>query len=146
MSDIQTDAFSPIRTSIIGQLMEADYNAANMEYGRGSDRRRKTIISSGFRSRSLFVDHRRRLRSQFISISEELQQETTDAVAQQLRFIETDLNTLRNENVVLESERNPEFRTRLELEVTQAREEMGTVRAAINDLFNSTLEDTVMDE
>lgn len=92
------------------------------------------------------MDHRRRFRRQFISISEKVQQETKDAVAQQLRFIENDLNTLRNENVVLESERNPEFRTRLEIEVTRAREEMETVRAAINGLFNSTLEDTVMDE
>lgn len=33
MSNVQTDAFSPIRTSIIGQLMDAAYNAANMEYG-----------------------------------------------------------------------------------------------------------------
>lgn len=28
-----TDAFSPIRTSIVGKLMEGSYHAANMEYG-----------------------------------------------------------------------------------------------------------------
>lgn len=34
MSHIETDVLSPIRTSIIGQLLEETYNAANMENGK----------------------------------------------------------------------------------------------------------------
>jgi hypothetical protein len=33
MSSVQTDALSPIRTSIVGQLMEGTYDKANREYG-----------------------------------------------------------------------------------------------------------------
>lgn len=33
MSRVQTDALSPIRTSIVGQLMEGTYDEANREYG-----------------------------------------------------------------------------------------------------------------
>lgn len=113
--------------------------------GTGSDRRRKTIISSGFNSLSLFVDHRQQFREKFLAISDTLQQKTKDAVTHQLAFIAADLDTLRNENVVLESERNPEFRTRLVTEVTRAREDMETVRGAMNDLLNLAGEDVVME-
>ncbi|EED13692.1 hypothetical protein TSTA_099440 [Talaromyces stipitatus ATCC 10500] len=131
---IPTNAFSPIRTSIIGELMEAHYNSASMEHGKGSDGRRKRIISSSYGSPSLIKDHRRRFRDQLISISEKLQQEIIDAVAQQATFIETNLNTLRHENAILESERNPEFQKRLETEVTRVKGEMRTLIAAIDDL------------
>jgi hypothetical protein len=99
---------------------------------------------SGFSSSSLFVDHRRLLREKFLAISDILQQKTKDAVAHQLAFIAADLDTLRNENVVLESERNPEFRTHLATEVTRAREDMETLRSAVNDLLNLAGEDVVM--
>ncbi|KUL85849.1 hypothetical protein ZTR_07402 [Talaromyces verruculosus] len=145
MSSVHTDALSPIRTSIVGQLMEGTYNEANKEYGTGSDRRRKKIISSGFKSLSLFVYHRRQFREKFLAISDTLQQKTKDAVTHQLAFIAADLDTLRNENVVLESERNPEFRTRLATEVTRAREDMETVKGAMNDLLNLAGEDVMME-
>jgi ABC-type phosphate transport system auxiliary subunit len=113
--------------------------------GTGSDRRRKTIISSGFSSSSLFVDHCRFFREKFLAISDTLQQKTKDAVTHQLAFIAADLDTLRNENVVLESERNPEFRTHLATEVTRARQDMETVRDAMNDLLNFAVDDVVME-
>lgn len=94
---------------------------------------------------SLFVDHRRQFREKFLAISDTLQQKTKDAVAHQLAFIAADLDTLRNENVVLESERNPEFRTSLATDVTRAREDMETVRGAMNDLSNLAREDVVME-
>lgn len=34
LSSLHTDAFSSIRTAIIGRLMENTYHAANMEYGK----------------------------------------------------------------------------------------------------------------
>lgn len=33
MSTVRTNSFSPIRTSIVGQIMEETYNTANMQYG-----------------------------------------------------------------------------------------------------------------
>lgn len=113
--------------------------------GTGSDHRRRKIISSGFSSSSLFVDHRRLFREKFLAISDTLQQKIKDEVTHQLAFIAADLDTLRNENVVLESERNPELRTHLATEVTLAREDMETVRCAMNDLLNLAGDDVVVE-
>lgn len=113
--------------------------------GTGSDRRRKAIIRSGFSSSSLFVDHRLRLRGKFLAISDTLQQKIKDSVTHQLTFIAADLDTLRNENVVLESERNPEYRAHLATELARARENMETVRSAVTDLLNLAGEEVVME-
>ncbi|KAF2266375.1 hypothetical protein CC78DRAFT_459505 [Lojkania enalia] len=145
MSILQTDAFAPIRTSIVGQLMETAYHSANMEYGSGSDRRRKTIITSGFRSPNLFYDHRRQFQEKFREISDELQESVGEVIDQQLAFIEADLDTLRDENVVLESERNPEFRRTLGTEVERVREEMRRVARTIDDVVSTAREDTPME-
>ncbi|ORY11257.1 hypothetical protein BCR34DRAFT_484487 [Clohesyomyces aquaticus] len=145
LSSLQTDAFSPIRTSIIGQLLEPTYRAANMECGTGSDRRRKAIITTGFRAQTLFDDHRRRFRERFVEISNELQEQMATLIAEQLAFIEADLNTLKDENVVLESERNPEFRTRLATEVERVEDELTRVRRAVEEVANAVREDVDME-
>lgn len=116
-----------------------------MPAGGGSDRCRKTIISSGFSSPTLFISHRRRFKEQFFAIADTLHQKARDSVIHQVAFIEGDLDTLRNDNVVLESERNPEFRTHLAAEVTRARQDMETVRGAVNNLLNLAGEDLVME-
>lgn len=113
--------------------------------GTGSDRRKKNIIESGFSSSSLFVDHRRLFKEKFLAISETLQQELKDAVTHQLSFIAADLDTLRSENVVLESERNPEYRAHLTTELTRARENMEPVRSAMDNLLNLAREEVVME-
>jgi len=45
-------------------------------------------------------------------------------VKEQTELVEADLQMLRNENVVLESERDPEFRIRVGAEVEWARREV----------------------
>lgn len=45
-------------------------------------------------------------------------------VRQQVGYVETDLDVLRNENAVLESERDPEFKRRVETETERARREI----------------------
>lgn len=113
--------------------------------GGGSDRRRKATISTRFSSPNLFIDHRRQFRTKFFAISDTLQQEIKNAVTHQLAFITADLDTLRNENVVLESERNPEFRTRLATEVTRARQDMDILTGTLNDLLNTAGDEVVME-
>lgn len=54
-----------------------------------------------------------------------------EAISQQLVFIETDLTILKDENVVEESERNPEFRRRLAAEVESVKVEMQAVLRAV---------------
>ncbi|KAF2789491.1 hypothetical protein K505DRAFT_365563 [Melanomma pulvis-pyrius CBS 109.77] len=138
MMSVRTDGLSPVRTSIVGQLMEDTYQTASRECGGGSDRRRKTIITDGFSSPTLFQDHRRRFKEQFVRISYELEVKMKDAITQQLAFIDADLNTLRDEKVVLESERNPEFRVRLTVELEEVKEAMRGIHRAIDDVTNAS--------
>ncbi|KAF2108978.1 hypothetical protein BDV96DRAFT_652220 [Lophiotrema nucula] len=144
LSRLQTDALAPVRTAIIGQLMQGSYESANMEYGTGSDRRRKDVITGAFGSRNLFNSHRRRFKENFANIANELQEKVSEVVATQVSAIEVDLDTLRDENVVLESERNPQFRRDLGEEVNRVREEMNAIQRVIDGAVGAAREDTPM--
>ncbi|KAI0546704.1 hypothetical protein F4679DRAFT_403678 [Xylaria curta] len=120
---LRTDALSSIRTSFIGQAMESAYTSARMESGTGSDARRKAIINSTVRQNGLFPDLLKRFKKGFedhMNNSEELIQEVLgfhyDAIWDTFQII-------RNDNVALESEKDPEFRGRVKstLEVTEER-------------------------
>ncbi|KAJ4363420.1 hypothetical protein N0V83_009713 [Neocucurbitaria cava] len=117
LSSLHTDIFSSVRTAFIGKLMETTYHAANMEYGAGSDRRRKDLITGRISSRSLFNSHRQDSKERFRQLAAELQVKVRQVVYQQVELLEADLQTLRDENAVLDSERDPEFRRRVELEI-----------------------------
>ncbi|KAH8732134.1 hypothetical protein GQ44DRAFT_767167 [Phaeosphaeriaceae sp. PMI808] len=127
LSMLLTDAFSSIRTAFIGQLMEHAYHAANMEYGSGSDRRRKNLITGRFSSPDLFNEHRSACRNGFREIAQGLQDAVNQDVNAQVDLIRADLQLLSDENVVLESERNPEFRRKLEAEVDSVEVEVARI-------------------
>lgn len=80
------------------------------------------------------------------ALSGAFQEELKDAVRRQLQFIAADLDTLRNENMILDSERNPEFRVGLATEVDRAREDMKSVKGTINELLNCAGEDVMLEE
>ncbi|RYP01347.1 hypothetical protein DL765_010864 [Monosporascus sp. GIB2] len=134
LSSLHADAFSSIRTAFIGKLMENTYHAANMEYGSGSDRRRKNLITGKFGSPSLFNDHRRDCKEKFRDIARGLQDKVNEVVNQQVGLIEADLRMLRDENVILESERDPEFRGRVGAEVESVRGEVDRIGRLVEDV------------
>ncbi|EXJ72754.1 uncharacterized protein A1O5_03901 [Cladophialophora psammophila CBS 110553] len=106
--------------------MEQSYNTCIHDGGRGSDKRRKATICSGFGDEQLFPTIQRQLRNGFSELSRDLDAKIQEAVTTHLAVVQRDVDTLRNENVVLESESDPKFRTRLE---TAARE----IRVQLND-------------
>ncbi|RYO81753.1 hypothetical protein DL764_009715 [Monosporascus ibericus] len=134
LSSLHTDAFSSIRTAFIGKLMENTYHAANMEYGSGSDRRRKNLITGKFGSPSLFNDHRRDCKERFRDIARGLQDKVNEVVNQQIGLVEADLQMLRDENVMLESERDPEFRRRVGAEVERVKGEVDRIWRVVEDV------------
>lgn len=69
-------------------------------------------------------------------VSNELVESIENAVSRQLAFIEADLNTLRDQNVVLESERNPDFRRQLATGLEAAKQMMTGVHRVIDDVAN----------
>ncbi|KAF2688370.1 hypothetical protein K458DRAFT_414140 [Lentithecium fluviatile CBS 122367] len=134
LSCLHTNAFSSIRTAFTGRLMHNTYHAANMDYGNGSDRRRKDLITGKFGSPSLFNDHRRKCKESFRAIARALQEQVDEIVNQQVELVEADLRMLRDENVVLESERDPEFRRRVGAEVERVMGEVERIGHVVEEV------------
>jgi len=124
LSTLRTDAFSGIRSSIMGQLMEASYIACQRECGRGSDLRRKAIIHARFSDEDLFESLRKRFRDKFSALARDFENKIQEAIVTHLSVVQNDLDTLRNGNVVEESERYPEFRMQVAGEVERVRAQM----------------------
>jgi len=79
-------------------------------------------------------DHRRDCKAEFRKIASELQDKVNEIVYQQVDLVEADLQMLRDENVVLESERNPEFRGRVMEEVRSVRREAERIGRVVADV------------
>ena len=86
----------------------------NKETGRGSDMRRKNIIKNRLRDERVFESQQIMFKNRFDTIAESLQSGIQGAIATHLSVITNTLNIVRDENVALESERDPEFRGRVE--------------------------------
>ncbi|KIW75046.1 hypothetical protein Z517_11817 [Fonsecaea pedrosoi CBS 271.37] len=138
LSTLRTAAFSGIRTSFIGQIMESSYQRTMLEKGRGSDMRRKTIIRDGFSDEQLFANHCRKFRSKFHHLAQSLEDDMRKAVASHLAVLQSDFDTVKDENVALESERHPEFRQRLETAVRNMKQSMEHVNSVVSRFGGST--------
>ncbi|KAF3031928.1 hypothetical protein E8E12_002110 [Didymella heteroderae] len=131
LSNLQVNALAPLRTAFIGILMEDTYHAANMEYGTGSDRRRKNLITEGFGSVHLFNDYRKACTTEFQKITIALQNGIDEIIRQQFLLVTADLQVLKNDNAVLEAEQDPAFRDRLIAQLAVAKKEMLKSREAV---------------
>ncbi|KAF3809574.1 hypothetical protein GCG54_00012860 [Colletotrichum gloeosporioides] len=125
---LEVDALTGIRTSIVGQAMEESYRRCNMEYGRGSDQRRKGIINGTVQSQDFFVNHMREFRRRWKTLTDEFQKELQDSIKDELGLMSTSFDIIRDENVATESEENPELRQCLEIEIGRAKEQLERIR------------------
>jgi hypothetical protein len=106
--------------------------------GRGSDARRKATIRNGFGNDRLFPTIRRQFRNRFSELSRELDTNIQEATTTHLAVVQRDVDTLRNENVALESENQPQFRARLETAVREIRVRLDHAIAVFGGLAPST--------
>ncbi|CAI0647909.1 unnamed protein product, partial [Colletotrichum noveboracense] len=125
---LEVDALTGIRTSIVGQAMEESYRRCNMEYGRGSDQRRKGIINGTVQSQGFFMNHMREFRRRWKTLADEFQKELQDSIKDELSLMSTSFDIIRDENVAMESEENPELRQCLEIEIGRAKEQLERIR------------------
>ncbi|KAI8270078.1 hypothetical protein K4K58_012264 [Colletotrichum sp. SAR11_239] len=125
---LEVDALTGIRTSIVGQAMEESYRRCNMEYGRGSDQRRKGIINGTVQSQDFFVNHMREFRRRWKTLADEFQKEIQDSIKDELGLMSTSFDIIRDENVAMESEENPELRQCLEIEIGRAKEQLERIK------------------
>ncbi|KAF4626102.1 hypothetical protein G7Y89_g12058 [Cudoniella acicularis] len=129
---LRTLALSGIRTSLIGQLMENSYRGCNAEGGGGSDARRKAIIKRKLNDEATFESLQRDFKNSFRTQAESLQTDIQTAIATHLAVIKNTLDIVRNENIALESEREPEFRGRVEREARIVKDEISRIQNAIS--------------
>ncbi|KAI0147476.1 hypothetical protein GGR57DRAFT_515724 [Xylariaceae sp. FL1272] len=118
------DALSSHRSSFIGEAMKNAYESAQRESGSGSDRRRKDRIHGAVSRNDLFVVLLRNFRREIHNHADQLQESVEEAIDEHLEDIHDMFDIVRSENVALESERDPQFRTRVEDAVNRARNEM----------------------
>ncbi|GAW21284.1 hypothetical protein ANO14919_108030 [Xylariales sp. No.14919] len=121
---LRTDALSGIRTSFIGKAMENAYESASHESGTGSDARRKSTINSGVRRNGLFLDLLKSFKTDFNEHVNNTQDSIREAVRSSFSAIQGTFDIIRNDNVALESERDPEFRGRVEKVLAATKENM----------------------
>ncbi|KAF2278876.1 uncharacterized protein EI97DRAFT_372095 [Westerdykella ornata] len=125
LSSLDTDAFSPCETAFIGQLMEDTYHKAALESGKGSHQRRKSLITGRFGDMSLFVQHRLLCEETFTRIAQDFQDKLIQIVDEQVGSVKADLKMLSDENAIAESEKDPEFRERVEAALERVRKKVG---------------------
>ncbi|KAK2054164.1 hypothetical protein LY76DRAFT_523077, partial [Colletotrichum caudatum] len=131
LGTLRIDALSGIRTSLIGQAMEASYRDCNMQYGTGSDQKRKSIIKGALGRSDLFPKYMRDFRDRLKTSADGLQEQLLEILQRHLDAFETTLNLIRDENVATESEENPELRRCLEVETATARGELERIEEAM---------------
>lgn len=87
-------------------------------------------MHTGFGNDRLFPGIQTRLRDRFSQLALELETKMMEKVEELLGIVQRDVDTLRSENVALESESQPEFRQRVESDVRRIRVQMGSAEAA----------------
>jgi hypothetical protein len=129
--------------------MEQSYDACNIEggnsihnkkysisilidvIGTGSHARRKSIINTKLADETIFDSLRIMFRNRFRTITEELQSDIQVAIVTHLSIITNTLDIVRNENIAIESERDPEFRRRVERKVETVKREIRRIQEVI---------------
>jgi hypothetical protein len=118
---LRVDALSSIQTSLVGMEMKEPYRKASTECGSGSHARRQKIINSAVQRHSLFSDLMRQFWTKF-GLSTVAFQDSLNLMAQlHMDAIRQSLDMVRNDNVILESEKDSEFLERVECGVREAR-------------------------
>ncbi|TRX89955.1 hypothetical protein FHL15_009227 [Xylaria flabelliformis] len=129
LNELQEDL--RIRTSFVGQAMEHAYTNARLESGTGSDARRKAIINSAVRQNGLFPDLLKRFKRGFEGHVNNCQELIQDVLNSHYDAIWDTFQIIRNDNVALESEKDPEFRGRVKSTLDVTKERMERVQSIL---------------
>lgn len=102
--------------------------------GSGSWSRKKAIINQALSDEQQFTDLMRKLKRNFKELATKLDTDVLALVKEQLDAIDGTLDMIRNENVALESERDPAFRACVENVIESLNEAMDRVLAAVGNV------------
>lgn len=104
--------------------------------------RRRGIIESAFGDERLFRSVHSNLSAGFSELVDDLDTKLQEARATHLNVVQRDLDTLKDENVALESESNPELRQSLDAAVRDARARLASIHADVLPATSTPVEMT----
>ncbi|KAI3320818.1 hypothetical protein HD806DRAFT_505075 [Xylariaceae sp. AK1471] len=128
---LRADALSSHQTSFIGKAMEKAYEDARRESGKGSHARKKAIINAAVIRDGLFADLLKDFKKEFNEHAENTQDSIGDFIDSQFESIRNTFTIVRNDNVALECEKDPEFRSRVQARVEAMKDEMESIYTVI---------------
>ena len=99
--------------------------------GKGVFARQKILINGRVMDPHLWNSLQEKLETQFQNLTRDAKDQVHAANQRHLQAIRMALDTLRNENVVLEAERYPEFRERMRVQVVDAQRSLENIAAAV---------------
>lgn len=97
----------------------------------GSDSRKKAIIGSAVSDQRLFLEILRLAKTKFTTLTNHLAKRTLKRLDSYMKNLSRDLNIIRNENVVQESETDPDLRCRVEEVVGRVNDVMSDIEGRI---------------
>ena len=104
-----------------------------MMIGTGVDSRRKAIINGRFGDEALFKHLYNEFKRRYAETADGFQANMLEQAKAHLDAIRDDMDLLRDENVALESERDPEFRELLGYEVENAKTTLRDIRGRLTE-------------
>ncbi|KAK3331432.1 hypothetical protein B0H66DRAFT_546532 [Apodospora peruviana] len=131
VSELRTDALSGLRTAFFAQSMEEAYAGAKRMSGRGCTVRKQSIINGRLAQQEQFRSLMQRFRNEFRSLSTKLETDIQNKLNKRLDIITEILDIIRSDNVAEESERDPEFRARVDGEIQNVKTAMQEVLAVV---------------
>jgi hypothetical protein len=123
-------AVTKMKVIEICSRIHSDQDADNTT-GRGSHSRRKEIINNRLADETIFELLQINFKNRFNTLAERLQSNMQTAARTHVSIIINTLNIVRDENVALESEGDPEFRGRVEREVIAVIQEIHRLQGVI---------------
>lgn len=88
-------------------------------------------MSNKLDSETLFKDLIKGFRNSFKVLANDLQSGTEAVVETHLDVVQRTLDIIRNENAILESEQDPEFRDRVEAEIRTAKDRIRRIHTVV---------------
>lgn len=102
-----------------------------MALGRGSDIRRKGIINAKLAGAGLFEGLMAQFKQRFRTLADDFETDVQGVIDSHLTVVVNTLNLVRDDNVAVESESDPDFRRRVESRLGVVRDEIHQVISRI---------------
>ena len=104
----------------------------SQQAGPGSHSRRKAIINAALANKELFNDLLKDSRTLFQTHTDTLQNMVQKSIASFLKVLKRTFDLVRRENVARESERDPDFRLRVEEAINNSRGEIKRIHSIVS--------------